>query len=184
MRVLLRVLAPLLSLAVAAAGLLVVVEVVAAWVAPGPTGLLVPWPSWRDLMQNTQWTAGPVRWIAVAVAVVGLILLLIGLLARRHDIALRSPSDGITVTTAPRVLARLVGRRVRASDRIAAATVTASAKKITVRAQGRGTGGGTLDTATVRTDARERVDELLGELPLARTPRVAVSVSPGPKGPQ
>lgn len=184
MRVLLRVLAPLLSLVVAALGALIVIEVVAAWVTPGSTGLLVRWAIWRTLLEETQWTAGPVRWIAVGVGVVGLILVLIGLLARRHDVALRSPSDGITVTTAPRVLARLVGRRVRASDQVAAATVTASAKKITVRAQGRGTGGGTVDTSTIRTDARERVDELLGELPLVRTPRVAVSVSPGPKGPQ
>jgi hypothetical protein len=184
MRVLLRVLAPLLSLAVAALGVLIVVEVVAAWVTPGSTGLLVPWADWRDLLQETQWTAGTVRWIAVGVGVVGLLLVLVGLLSRRHDIALRSPSDGITVTTAPRVLARLVGRRVRASDQVAAATVTASAKKITVRAQGRGTGGGTVDTGDVRTDARQRVDELLGELPLARTPRVSVSVAPGPKGPR
>jgi len=153
-------------------------------VNPRSTGLLVPWAAWRDLLLATQWTAGPVRWVAVGVGVVGLLLVLIGLLARRHDVALRSPSDGITVTTAPSVLARLVGRRVRASDQVAAATVTASAKKITVRAQARGTGGGTLDTSTVRTDARERVDELLGELPLTRSPRVAVSVSPGPKGPQ
>lgn len=184
MRVLLRVLAPLLSLAVAALGVLVVVEVVAAWVTPGSTGLLVPWASWRSVLENTQWTAAPVFWIAIGVGVVGLILLLIGLYARRHDIALSSPSDGITVTTAPRVLARLVGRRVRASDQVAGATVTASAKKVSVRAQGRGTGGGTLDPSTVRTAVRERVDEVLGELPLARTPRVSVSVSSGPKGPQ
>lgn len=180
MRVLLRVLAPLLSLAVAALGVLVAVEVVAAWVTPGSTGLLVPWGAWRTVLENTRWTADPVFWVAIGVGVVGLVLLLIGLLARRHDVALRSPSDGITVTTAPRVLARLVGRRVRASDQVGGATVTASAKKITVRAQGRGSA----DTSSVRTTVRERVDELLGELPLARTPRVSVSVSPGPKGPQ
>jgi hypothetical protein len=184
MRVLLRVLAPLLSLAVAALGVLIVIEVVAAWVTEGSTGLLVPWSSWRSTLENTQWIHAGVRWTAVGVGVVGLILLLVGLLARRHDIALRSPSDGITVTTAPRVLARLVGRRVRASDQVAGATVTASAKKVSVRAQGRGTGGGTLDTSTVRTAVRERVDEVLDELPLTRSPRVSVSVSPGPKGPQ
>jgi hypothetical protein len=182
MRVLLRVLAPLLSLAVAALGVLVVVEVIAAWVTPGSTGLLVPWSSWRTVLEQTQWTAQPVRWVAIGVGVVGLVLVLVGLLARRHDVALRSPSDGITVTTAPRVLARLVGRRVRASDQVAGATVTASAKKITVRAQERTTASS--DGADVRSAVRERVDDLLGELPLARSPRVAVSVAPGPKGPQ
>ncbi|TCK24912.1 DUF6286 domain-containing protein [Pseudonocardia endophytica] len=182
MRVLLRVLAPLLSLAVAALGVLVVVEVVAAWVTPGSTGLLVPWSSWRAVLEQTQWTATAVLWVAIGVGVVGLILVLVGLLARRHDVALRSPSDGITVTTAPRVLARLVGRRVRGSDQVSGATVTASAKKITVRAQGRASG--TSEGSDVRSGVRERVDELLGELPLARTPRVSVSVAPGPKGPQ
>ncbi|MDN5916823.1 MAG: DUF6286 domain-containing protein [Pseudonocardia sp.] len=177
MRVLLRLLAPLLSLVVAAVGVIVVVEVVAAWVNPASTGLLVPFSAWRQSLETTLWTAGPVLWIAIGVGVVGLILLLIGLLARRHDITLRSPSAGITVTTAPRVLARLVGRRVRAADSVAGATVTASARKVTVRAQGRSTGG------DARSDVRSRVDEVLGELPLTRTPRVSVSTT-GSKGPQ
>lgn len=107
MRVLLRVLAPLLSLAVAAIGVIVVVEAVAAWVDPASAGLLVPWTSWRDALGTTLWTAGPVLWIAIGVGVVGLILLLVGISARRHDITLRSPSAGITVTTAPRVLAQI-----------------------------------------------------------------------------
>ena len=86
MRVLLRVLAPLLSLAVAAIGALVVVEVVAAWVGRvSGAGLLVPWRDWRTTVQNTLWTAQPVLWIAVGVIVVGAVLLLVGLLARRHD---------------------------------------------------------------------------------------------------
>ena len=175
MRVLLRVLAPLLSLAVAAIGVLVVVEVVAAWVNPASTGLLVPWAGWRSALENTLWSAGPVLYIAIGVGVVGLILLLIGMLARRHDIDLQSPSAGITVTTAPRVLARLVGRRVRAADSVAGATVTASARKVTVRAEGRGD--------DVRSEVRSRVTEVLGELPLSRTPRVSVSTT-GAKGPQ
>lgn len=177
MRVLLRVLAPLLSLVVAALGALVVIEVVAAWVNPASTGLLVPWPSWRQPLESTLWSAGPVFWIAIGVGIVGLILLLVGLLARRHDITLRSPSEGITVTTAPRVLARLVGRRVRAADSVAGATVTASARKVTVRAQTRNAGG------DARSDVRSRVDEVLGELPLTRNPRVSVSTT-GSKGPQ
>lgn len=178
MRVLLRVLAPLLSLAVAAIGVVVVIEVVAAWVSPSSDGLLVPWTGWRDALGSTLWSADPVFWIAIGVGVVGLILLLVGLLARRHDITLQSPSDGITVTTAPRVLARLVGRRVRAADNVSGATVTASGRKVSVRAEGR------IGHTDIRSEVRSRVDEVLGELPLTRTPRVSVSTTTGSKGPQ
>ena len=106
MRVLLSVLAPLLGLALAAVGVLLVIEVVAAWVrTPATTGLLVPWPDWRASLEALTWANTPVPAIAIGVAVLGLLLLLVGLLARRHDIALSSPAPEVTVTTSPRVLA-------------------------------------------------------------------------------
>lgn len=178
MRVLLRVLAPLLSLAVAALGALTVVEVVAAWTgtATGSAGLLVPWRDWRADATTTLWTAAPVLPIAIGAVVVGVVLLLVGLLARRHDVALTSPSAGLTVTTAPRVLARMVGRDVRAADPVTAATVTASSSAVTVRASGRG------DTATVREDARTAAAAVLDGLPLARRPRLSVRVTPDRAG--
>jgi len=58
MRAVLRVLAPLLGIAVAVAGVLVVIEVVAAWVLPGTaSGLLVPWPDWGDTLASLSWMA-------------------------------------------------------------------------------------------------------------------------------
>lgn len=178
MRVLLRVLAPLLSIALAALGALIVVEVVAAWTgaATGSAGLLVPWRDWRTDAGATLWTAGPVLPIAVAAAVVGALLLLVGLFARRHDVALSSPSPGVTVSTAPRVLARMVGRDVRDADPVSAATVTASASSVTVRASGRG------DDATVRDGARAAAAAVLDRLPLARQPRLSVRVTPDRAG--
>lgn len=178
MRVLLRVLAPLVSLAVAALGALLVVEVVAAWTGAGAgaPGLLVPWRDWRASAAGTLWTAGPVLPIAVGAVVVGVVLLLVGLLARRHDVALASPSPGLTVVTAPRVLARMVGRDVRAADPVTAASVTASATAVTVRASGRGT-----DTE-VRDDARAAAAAVLDGLPLARRPRLTVRVTPDRAG--
>jgi hypothetical protein len=46
MRVLLRLLTPVLGLALAAAGVLLAIEVVAAWTRRGAdqAGVLVPWP--------------------------------------------------------------------------------------------------------------------------------------------
>ncbi|ANY05001.1 DUF6286 domain-containing protein [Pseudonocardia sp. HH130630-07] len=173
MRVLLRLLAPLVSLAVAALGALVVVEVVAAWAAPGPgAGLLVPWRDWRETARTTLWTAQPVQWIAIAAIVAGAVLLLIGLLARRHDVALRSPSPGLTVTTSPRVLARLVGSRVRDLDPVTSASVTASARSVVVRAGGRG------EPTELRQEATTAATAVLEALPLARRPRLTVRAAP------
>lgn len=179
MRVLLRILAPLLGLALAAAGVLFVIEVVAAWVRPGAdTGLVVPWPDWRATLEQLHWADNPVPGIAIAVAVVGLVLVLIGLSARRSDIHLDAPSPEIAVTTAPRVLARLVGTRVRATDDVAGATVTASARKVNVSAQSWNDA-----TPELRGTVTSRVDELLADLPLRRRPRVSVSLQER-KGPR
>ena len=172
MRVLLRVLAPLLGLAVAAAGVLLVLEVVAAWIRPGVArGLVVPWPDWYTTLAATSWAQAPVPGAAIGAAVLGLLLVLVGLLARRTDIAVDGPAPEITVTTSPRVLARVVGRRVRSTDAVAGASVTASARKVTVAAQAWN------DAAPELHDSvRSRVEELLDDLPLRRRPRVAVSV--------
>lgn len=179
MRVLLRVLAPLLGLALSVAGALLVIEVVAAWVrTPATTGLLLPWPQWRATLEALTWRDAWVSGIAIAVAVIGLLIVLIGLFARRHDVDLESPAPGITVTTSPRVLARLVGRRVRAGDDVAAATVTATRRRVAVAAQGWNGDGSALRAAVHTT-----VDDLLDELPLIRRPRVAVSVQER-KGPR
>lgn len=179
MRVLLRVLAPLLGLALAAAGVLLAIEVVAAWVrTPATTGLLVPWPDWRTSLEGLTWADAPVPGIAIGVAVIGLLLVALGLLARRHDIALTAPTPEVAVTTSPRVLARLVGRRVRATDGVAAATVTATRRRISVGARAWNDAGSGL-----RSTVGSSVDALLDELPLAHRPRVAVTVQQR-KGPR
>jgi hypothetical protein len=172
-RVLLRTLSPLLGLALAAVGAILVIEVVTAWLRPASSGLVVPWPSWQRALSALTWSDRPVIVVSICVAVVGLLLLLVALLARRHDVALTAPTPEMTVATSPQVLARLVGRTVRASDDVAAATVSASARTVVVRAEGwpdpDGGFRGLTDTV------RGRVSTLLDELPLARRPRVAVS---------
>jgi len=179
MRVLLRVLAPLLGLALAAAGVLLVIEVAAAWVrTPATTGVVVPWPDWRTSLEGLAWADAPVPAVAIGVAVVGLLLVLLGLLARRHDIALTADTPEVAVTTSPRVLARLVGRRVRAADGVAAASVTATRRKVSVGAQAWNDAGPEL-----RSSIGSTVDALLDEVPLARRPRVTVTVQQR-KGPR
>jgi hypothetical protein len=172
MRMLLRLLAPLIGLSMAAAGVLIVIEVIAAWLRRNVAGgLVVPWHHWRTAIENVTWAEPPVPGIAIAVAFLGLLLTLVGLLARRSHITLDGPAPEITVVTAPRVLARLVGRRVRATDEILSASVTVSPRKVSVLAQAYGEA-----EPALRDTVRARVDELLDELPLHRRPRVTVHV--------
>src|SRR6185437_11103532 len=91
-RAVLRVLAPLLGIVLATVGVLVVIEVVAAWVLPEQEGgLLVPWPEWGAVLAGLSWTDSPVRGTAIGVAVVGLLLVLVALTARRADLRLVAP---------------------------------------------------------------------------------------------
>ena len=179
MRVLLRVLAPLLGLAVALVGVLVLLEVVAASVRPDDgDGLVVPWPDWYATLGRVAWSDAPVPGIAIGTAVLGLLLVLVGLMARRPDIAVDGPAPEITVTTSARVLARLVGRRVRAADDIAAASVTASGRRVAVAAEAWNDADPELADRV-----RAHVEGLLDEVPLRRRPRVTVTVQDR-KGPR
>ena len=171
MRLLLRVLAPLLGLVLAVVGLAVVVETVTLWVSPTSSPLIVPWTAWRTAAEGLTWQSGAVRVTAIVVGVVGLFVLLLGLVARRHDVFLADPVPEVTVTTSPRSIARAVGHEVRAHEEVVSASVVASPTKVTVKAA-------TLDPAEgVRTTVRDRVEETLARLPLARRPRVSVSVT-------
>lgn len=171
MRILLRVLSPLLGLAVAGLGAFVVLEVVWAWVRPADGPLALPWPVWQATLQGWNWTAVPIRLLGAGSAAVGLLLLLLALSAGRREVYLTSPAPEVTITTSPRSLARLVGHQVRELDHVASAAVTATARKVTVRAVSRRSA----EAATP--DIVQAVRTLLSELPLARAPRVAVAVS-------
>ncbi|MFC5994880.1 DUF6286 domain-containing protein [Pseudonocardia hispaniensis] len=178
MRTLVRVLAPLLSLVLAAVGVIAIIEVVAAWLRPpaGP-GVVVPWAGWRSVLADVTWQQPWVAPIAIGTAALGLLLVLVGIAARRHDIPLAPPAPGISVVISPRVLARLVGRRVRATDGVAAASVTASGRVITVRAEGWVSGGqdDPGDLPALRRDVREQVDQVLDELSPVKRPRVSIA---------
>jgi hypothetical protein len=178
MRVLLRLLAPVLGLTLAAGGVLLAIEVVAAWTRLGAdqAGVLVPWPQWRAGLESTSWSEPVVAGIAIGVAVVGLVLVLIGAAARRSDIVVTAPRPEMTVTTSPQMLARLVGQRVRRGADVAGADVTASKRRISVGAQGWGDLDGSAGKA-LQTSVEDTVAALLDDVPLARRPRVTVRLA-------
>ena len=171
MRPLLRVLSPLFGLAVAAAGLFVVLEVIWSWTRPADGPLLLPWSAWQVTLQEWTWTSTPLRLIAAGLVVVGLLLLVLALRSGRREVRLIQPAPEITVTTSSRSLARLVGHQVRELDHVASASVTATPRKVSVRAASQ------QPADAARSGITDTVQSLLSDLPLARIPQVRVAVS-------
>jgi hypothetical protein len=159
-RVLLRVLSPLLGLASAAAGALLVFAVARHWSGRG-------WPSWPDW----SWVDRPVLLIGAGVAVGGLCLLVVVSRAGVSQVPLDDPADGVRVVTTPTSLARVVGHRVRAEDGVVDVSVTASRRKVRVRATSR-----LHDEASLRPRLLEVARGALDELPLPVRPKVSVVV--------
>jgi hypothetical protein len=170
-RPIVRLLSTLLGVAFAAAGALLALEVGWHWWRPGSGPLLVPWPGWRAELASLGWDAYAVRVGAGVLAAAGLVLLLCALAARSRAVRLTDPADEVSVSTSPRSLARLVGLVVRAQDNVEGASVTASARRVRVRATSR------LETeGALRPRLLETVATLLDDVPLARRPKVSVVV--------
>ncbi|MFT7840615.1 DUF6286 domain-containing protein [Saccharothrix sp. BKS2] len=163
MRVLLRVLSPPLGLALAAAGLLLVAEVVWRWAGRGPlTGVsLAGWA----------WTDRPVALVGAGVAAGGLVLLVLALTARSSEVPLDEPAAGVRVVTTPTSLARVVGHRVRAEEGVSGASVTASRRRVRVRVTSR-----VHDEASLRPRLLEVARSAVEELPMPVRPKVSVVV--------
>jgi hypothetical protein len=172
-RILLRLIVALLGLIVAAAGFVLAVEVGWAWWRPGHGSLLVPWRQWLVRAHQLNWTSGQVRLTAVIVAVAGLVLLLLAVAARRaRRVPLDEQSADLTVVTTPRSLARLVGRAVRAEDGVNSASVTATRRRVRIKAVSR------LNTKQELTPRlTETARQAVADLPLPRTPKVRVAVT-------
>lgn len=171
MRPFVRLLSTLLALAFAAAGAVLALEVGWHWWRPGSGPLLVPWPRWQAGLTSLGWDAYAVRVGAGVLAAAGLVLLLCAVAAKSRAVRLTDPAAEVSVSTSPRSLARLVGLTVRAQDNVAGATVTASARRVRVRAKS------TLETeGELRPRLLETVSALLDDVPLVRRPKVSVVV--------
>ncbi len=157
---LLRVLSPLLGLALAAAGALLVVAVVRQWSGHG-------WPARTDW----SWVDRPVLVTGACLAVGGLFLLVVASRAGVSQLPLDDPADGVRVVTTPTSLARVVGHRVRAEDGVLDASVTASRRKVRVRATSR-----LRDEASLRPRLLEVAEAAVAELPMPVRPKVSVIV--------
>src|SRR3954451_19587762 len=175
MRAFNRILCVLLAIAIAAAGVLTVIEVIAA--AAGKDPVFVKWHGLVTNLTDNEWkTAGP-RVAGIILIVVGLLLLLFALRrGKPSTIALTTQVPDLDLTTTRRSLQRSLGTSATAVDGITDASVRVTRRKVTVSA--RGAGGVGKDEATSR--LTRTMQQRLDRLSLADARRLKVSVVPAP----
>lgn len=171
MRLINRLLAALLSLALILAGVLVVVEVVAQRL--GRDHELVDWPRLHEWAARTPWQQGSVRVASIALIVVGLVLLAAELKPGRPSrLAVRSENTDAAYTR--RGVAASIRSAVSEVDGIDSASVSVSRRKVKVEASTAGLQPFTAEglQQPVTAAARERLDAL----ELRTPPTLAVQV--------
>lgn len=170
MRGLVRFLAALFGAAAVLLGALLAVEVVVT--AVDPAGAPVSWPGVRSVLGGLAWNGVPVRIAAGVLTALGLLLAVLAVLAGRREVRLRDPAPEVTVTTDARSLARLVGHRVREDEDVASAAVTASRRRVRVRAV-----SAVSSADGLRPRLSETTEQTVRALSPLRQPRVSVSVA-------
>lgn len=166
-----RLLAGLLSLALVAATVVLVVELV-QWVRGEPTAL-VPWREWGDALPDLRVDDGQLLAVAAAIAALGLLLLLFELVPRRPTSRPVEPlGSGVrAVVTAPGLRSAAVSA-ARDVAGIRAASASVGRHSIRVKARTRARERGPELTGQVR----DSVEQALASLRLERRLRVRVDV--------
>ena len=174
MRLINRLFAALLALALAVLGVLVVVEVITQRLGNKPA--IVDWPAIYRWAHRTAWTQGSVRVTCIILAVVGIALLLAELKPSRPK---RLPVDSAASDAAytRRGVATAVGHAVGDVDGISRTSVTVRRRKITVQARTSGIQPYTAEA--LREPATAAARDRLTDLQLAPTPKLSVRVTTG-----
>lgn len=176
MRAFNRILCILLAIAIAVAGVLTVIEIIAAATDHDP--VIVKWHGLVNDLATNQWkTAGP-RVAAIVLIIVGLLLLLFALRrGKPATIALTTQVPDLDLTTTRRSLQRSLATSATAVDGITDASVRVTRRKVAVSA--RGVSGLSKDDATSRLS--RAMQQRLDRLSLADARRLKVSVTPAPE---
>jgi Family of unknown function (DUF6286) len=173
-----RVLAALLSRALIAGGVLLIIEVIADRVNHHPS--VVNWHPAYDWTKDTTWNAGSVRVACGTLILLGLVLLVAELKPPRVSRLAADPAQagaaGIDTAYTRRGVAAAIRSAVTSVDGVRGASVKVKRRKVTVTAT-----AAAQDKATARTlrdpisaAARQR----LTALQLRRAPSVSVRVTP------
>jgi uncharacterized protein DUF6286 len=177
MRLANRVLAALLSLALIAAGVLLIIEVIADRVSHHPA--VLDWHPAYDWVKRTTWNVGSIRVACAVLILFGLVLLIAELKPARVSRLAADPAqagaDGIDTAYTRRGLAAAIRSAVTGVDGVRGASVKVKRRKIKVAAT-----AATQDKTAARSlrdavlaAARQR----LTALKLHRSPSVSVRVT-------
>ncbi len=172
MRTVTRLVSALLALALLVGGALAALEIAAAGLGR-EDHLVLPWRDWRQDLLDTPWEDFTVRVVLAALLALGLLLLFL-LLARRRPTAV-GLSDRVAGSTADldrSGLERFLAARLDRVDGVGSAGVRVRGGRATVTAV-----TPARDTAPVEASLRGAADAALGELGLASSLPVRVSVS-------
>jgi hypothetical protein len=167
-RIVNRVLAAVLALALLVGGLLVAVEIVVAGFDRTPW--VVPHDQWYRSARARSWNSAPPRWIFIGLVVAGLALLLLQL-ARRRPTTLELTPAAVPADLGRRSLERALVREASRVDGVAGAKVKVDGAKAEVVATTNRRQTGELQPRVV-----EALDRRVGSLGLARPPAVRVKV--------
>lgn len=168
-RIVNRILAALVALAVIVFGIIIPVEIIRA--AFGRRHWLLPWETLTTNLTRDSWQSGPVRAVLICVAI-GLLLLLAQLKPRRpSSLPLTSLTPGVEASTTRSSMRQVLQHAATEVDGVSSATATVSRRKakVTARADVR-------DAAGLQEQVHEKVAGRLDSLSLAHPPRLAVTV--------
>lgn len=174
MRLLNRPLAFVLAVALAAASVILIVEVIEFAVHSSP--VIVHWPTWYQWAVTTKWNAQVVRAWSGILIVIGVLILALELKPRRATrLPLRSADEGTDAALTRSGLAGTLRAAATGIDGVSGAAVTVRRRRARVivksAARGRAAAGALKQPAT------EAVRSRLDALGLQHPPRLTVRVS-------
>ena len=175
MRVLNRPFAFILAVALIAACVIIIAEVIGFAVHHSP--LLVHWTTWYHWARRTRWDAEVVRvWSAVLIVIGALILAVELKPPRAARLPLRSGDDATDVAVTRRGVARMLRSAATGVEGISSAAVRVRRRRarITAISAARGRAAATALTEPVTQAARSRLDSL----DMRKPPRLTVHVVP------
>lgn len=174
MRLLNRPLAFILAIALAAASVILIVEVIEFAVGSGPA--IVHWTTWYQWAHTTKWNTQVIRvWSAILI-VIGVLILALELKPRRITrLLLRSGDEATDAALTRSGLAGTLRAAATGIDGISSAEVTVCRRRARVAA--RSAARGRAATNTLKQPVSQAVGDRLSALDLQHPPRLKVHVN-------
>ncbi len=168
MRVLSRLIALAVALALAVGGVLVAIEVVVAEVGRGPW--VIPHDQWYQDARENAWSSLSVRMLFLVLALAGLLLLVLQLKKRRpRSLPMERTQDGHSVDVSRRSLERSLERSITRVDGVATAKARLSESMARITASTNRRLPGDLEKRVAQT-----TQQRLSAMNLATAPEVVV----------